>query len=243
VECSARNLQTNEPLRCAALLPALSGIDGPIALLEVGASAGLCLYPDRYSYRYGGGGDIDPREGRSAVVLHSTVTGDPPLRMPDVVWRAGIDLAPLDAADADDRRFLVSLVWPGEEGRAARIEAALDIAAADPPLLVSGDATERGALAELAGLAPRSATLVITTPGVLPHIARAGRERLRANIASLDAVWISIDPPGLHVEGAAPVDPATWGGFVLRRDGVPLAAVDPLGAFVEWRGGRANDAR
>jgi len=39
------------------------------------------------------------------------------------------------------------------------------------------------------------------------------------------------------------VDPATWGGFVLRRDGVPLAAVDPLGAFVEWRGGRANDAR
>ena len=46
-ECSARSLQTNEPLRCAALLPALSGIEGPIALLEVGASAGLCLYPDR----------------------------------------------------------------------------------------------------------------------------------------------------------------------------------------------------
>jgi len=242
-ECSARSLQTNEPLRCAALLPALSGIDGPIALLEVGASAGLCLYPDRYSYRYGGGADLDPREGASAVVLHSAVTGDPLLRMPDVVWRAGIDLAPLDAADADDRRFLVSLVWPGEEGRAARIESALDLAAGDPPLLVRGDATERGALAELAALAPRDATLVITTPGVLPHIAAAGRDRLRENIASLAAVWISIDPPGLRVEGAAPVDPATWEGFVLRRDGVPLAAVDPLGAFVEWRGGEANDAR
>ncbi len=241
--CSARSLQTNEPLRCAALLPALSGIDGPIALLEVGASAGLCLYPDRYSYRYGGGEDLDPQEGTSTVVLHSAVIGVPPLRMPDVVWRAGIDLAPLDAADADDRRFLLSLVWPGEDGRAARIDAALDIAAADPPLLVRGDAAERGALAELAALAPRNATLVITTPGVLPHIARAGRERLGESIASLDAVWISIDPPGLHVQGAAPVDPATWGGFVLRRDGVPLAAVDPLGAFVEWRGGRANDAR
>jgi hypothetical protein len=242
-ECSARSLQTNEPLRCAALVPALSGIDGPIALLEVGASAGLCLYPDRYSYRYGGGEDLDPREGTSTVVLHSAVIGVPPLRMPDVVWRAGIDLAPLDAADADDRRFLLSLVWPGEDGRAARIDAALDIAAADPPLLVRGDAAERGALAELAALAPRNATLVITTPGVLPHIARAGRARLGESIASLDAVWISIDPPGLHVQGAAPVDPATWGGFVLRRDGVPLAAVDPLGAFVEWRGGRANDAR
>ena len=68
-ECSVRSLQTNEPLRCAALLPALSGIDGPIALLEVGASAGLCLYPDRYSYRYGGGPDLDPREGASTVVL------------------------------------------------------------------------------------------------------------------------------------------------------------------------------
>ncbi len=242
-ECSARSLQTNEPLRCAALLPALSGIDGPIALLEVGASAGLCLYPDRYSYRYSGGPDLDPREGVSTVVLHSAVTGDPPLRMPDVVWRAGIDLAPLDAADAADRRFLLSLVWPGEKGRAARVDAALDIAAADPPMLVRGDATERDVLAGLAALAPGDATLVITTPGVLPHIDRAGRERLRENIALLDAVWVSIDPPGLHVAGAEPVDPATWGGFVLRRDGVSLAAVDPLGAFVEWRSGRAGDAR
>ena len=239
-----RATQTNEVGRLATLYPALAGLGTrPLALLEVGASAGLCLYPDRYSYRYGGGEDLDPREGTSTVVLHSAVIGVPPLRMPDVVWRAGIDLAPLDAADADDRRFLLSLVWPGEDGRAARIDAALHIAAADPPLLVRGDAAERGALAELAALAPRNATLVITTPGVLPHIARAGRERLGESIASLDAVWISIDPPGLHVQGAAPVDPATWGGFVLRRDGVPLAAVDPLGAFVEWRGGRANDAR
>ena len=63
-ECSARSLQTNEPLRCAALLPALSGIDGPIALLEIGASAGLCLYPDRYSYRYRRG--TRPRPARRA---------------------------------------------------------------------------------------------------------------------------------------------------------------------------------
>ena len=173
-ECSARSLQTNEPLRCAALLPALSGIAGPIALLEVGASAGLCLYPDRYSYRYRGGPDLDPADGASAVVLESAISGGPPLRMPDVVWRAGIDLAPLDAADADDRRFLVSLVWPGEEGRAARIEAALEIAAADPPLLVRGDATEPDVLDALVALAPTGATLVITTPGVLPHIPARG---------------------------------------------------------------------
>ena len=234
---SARSLQTNEPQRCAAILPALSLIDGPIALLEVGASAGLCLYPDRYSYRYRGGPRLDPVDGASSVLLDCALQGGPVLRMPRVRWRAGIDLAPLDAADPDDRRFLAALVWPGETGRAERIEAALDIAAADPPLLVRGDATEPGVLAALADRAPADATLVVTTPGVLPHIPRAGRERLLAVIAELDAVWISIDPPGLHDAWRPRIDPDTWGGFVLGVDGVPVAAVDPLGASVEWRAG------
>lgn len=242
-ECSRRSLQTNEPLRCAALLPALSGIDGPLALLEVGASAGLCLYPDRYSYRYRGGPDLDPGDGVSRVVLASTVTGDPPLRMPEVVWRAGVDLAPLDASDAADRRFLMSLVWPGERGRAERIEAALDIVAADPPLLVRGDATDPDVLDSLAARAPEGATLVVTTPGVLPHIPHTGRERLFAEIARIGAVWVTIDPAGLHRQWHPPVDPAAWEGFVLGRDRVALASVDPLGGFVEWRPGAADPPR
>jgi len=234
-EASRRSLQTNEPQRCAALLPALAAVPGPIALLELGASAGLCLYPDRYSYRYRGGRDLDPADGVSDVVLTCDVVGDPPLRLPDVVWRAGIDLAPLDAADDGDRRFLTALAWPGEEGRVARIEAALDIVAADPPVLITGDASDPATLRAAAELAPSGATLVVTTPGVLPHVPRAGRERLLAALRTLDAVWISIDPPGLHDAWRPPVDPSTWGGFVLGRDGVPLAAVDPLGASVEWR--------
>lgn len=238
-EASARRLQTNEPLRCAALLPALSLIDGPLALLEVGASAGLCLYPDRYSYRYRGGPDLDPADGPSTVVLGSDLRGDPPLRLPDVVWRAGIDLDPLDAADPADRRYLTMLTWPGETGRADRIDAALDIVAADPPLLVRGDATDPAVLRAAAEQAPSGATLVVTTPGVLPHIPRAGRERLIAAIADLGAVWVSIDPPGLHDAWRPAVDPGTWGGFVLGVDGVPVAAVDPLGGFVEWRAGAA----
>jgi hypothetical protein len=236
-EASARSLQTNEPGRCAALLPALATVAGPIALLEIGASAGLCLFPDRYSYRYSHGVALDPPGGPSPVVLDCAMTGEPPLGLPRIVWRAGIDLAPLDARDPADRRFLTSLVWPGEAGRAERIEAALDVAAADPPALTAGDASDPAVLARAASAAPAGATLVITTPGVLPHIPRAGRRRLLAALRDLDAVWISIDPPGLHDAWHPPIDPAAWGGFVLGRDGVPLASVDPLGASVEWRAG------
>src|SRR5438477_6505886 len=50
----ARSTQTNEPGRCAALLPVLAGLPEPLALLEVGASAGLCLRPGLYAYDYRG---------------------------------------------------------------------------------------------------------------------------------------------------------------------------------------------
>jgi hypothetical protein len=44
-----RRTQTNEPARCATLLPLLALLPPPLALLEVGASAGLCLLPDLYA--------------------------------------------------------------------------------------------------------------------------------------------------------------------------------------------------
>src|SRR5207253_1710094 len=49
-----RSTQTNEPARCATLLPVLARLPPPLALLEVGAAAGLCLLPDCYAYDYDG---------------------------------------------------------------------------------------------------------------------------------------------------------------------------------------------
>ncbi|HEX5858402.1 MAG TPA: DUF2332 domain-containing protein [Microbacterium sp.] len=243
-ECAVRSVQTNEPLRCAALLPALSLIHGPIALLEVGASAGLCLHPDRYGYRYRGARGtltLDPTDGPSGLVLESALRGDrlPPIRMPDVVWRAGIDLHPLDASDPRDRAWLRGLVWPGESGREGRIDAALAIAAADPPRIVAGDAAE--VLAALAAEAPPGVPLVVTTPGVLAHIPRAGRERVIGIAREVGDHWITLDAPGLHEGWDAPVDAATWpeDGFALALDGRIVAAADPLGRWLEWR---AEDA-
>jgi len=237
-ECARRSVQTNEPLRCAVLLPALSRIPGPIALLEVGASAGLCLYPDRYSYRYRGAEGLvalDPPEGESAVVLECEARGVvPPVALPEVVWRAGVDLAPLDARDPADRAWLTGLVWPGETGRAERIARALDVAAADPPVLLRGDAVD--GIAALATRAPAGATLVVTTPGVLAHVPRVRRAEVIA-AARAAGRWITLDAPALHDGWSAPIDPATWpdDAFALALDGEVLAAADPLGRSLVWR--------
>lgn len=238
-ECGARSIQTNEPQRCAALLPALSLIDGPIALLEVGASAGLCLYPDRYSYRYRRGEEVialDPVAGKSTVVLECALEGSPALRLPNVVWRAGIDLQPRDPRDSADRAWLTGLVWPGEAGRAERVEAALDIAAADPPSLLAGDATEL--IAAVARTAPRDVTLVVTTPGVLAHVPRTRRAAL-IDAARSAGRWITLDDPPLHSGWTSVPDP--WPGrFALALDGEVLASADPLGAGVAWLRGAAG---
>jgi len=221
------------------MLPALSQIDAPIALLEIGAAAGFCLYPDRWSYRFTDAAGrerlrLDPESGATAAVLTSVVRGElPPLHVPRVVWRAGIDLAPIDVRDAGGRAWLESLTWPGEHERAARIAVAIEIAAADPPLLVAGDALDR--LDAAVALAPPDAELVITTPGVLVYLPRAQRGQLIERIRQHDARWITIDQPGLHDGWKTPLDAAAFSGFAVALDGEVCADADPLGRWWEWR--------
>ena len=54
----ARATQTNEVGRLATVTPVLGLVGGPLALVEVGASAGLCLFPDRYDYDWPGAGAL-----------------------------------------------------------------------------------------------------------------------------------------------------------------------------------------
>ena len=245
-ECARRGVQINEPLRLAALLPALSAVEGPIALLELGAAAGLCLYPDRFTFRFvdAHGAErqrLDPVNGPSPVVLTSTVTGElPPLRVPEIVWRAGIDLDPIDVREPADRAWLEALIWPGEHERAQRIAAAMDIVAADPPSLHAGDALER--LESVAQASPAGATLVISTPGMLVYLPRARRHELIDRIRSLDARWITIDQPALHDAWTPPGDAEGLRGFAVALDGRVMADADPLGRWWEWRAGIGQDA-
>ena len=117
----ARRTQTNEVSRCALLLPLLAALPQPLALLEVGASAGLNLHPDKFSYSYGGQAHIDPPGGAGAALISCAIDGPVPVpaALPEVCWRAGIDLNPLDVTDPEDVRWLETLIWPEQEDRLA----------------------------------------------------------------------------------------------------------------------------
>src|SRR5215831_14311392 len=157
----ARSTQTNEPARCATLLPVLAGLPPPLALIEVGASAGLCLLPDFYGYDYGGQLLYPPGATRQHPVFPCSVDAKTPIpaAVPQIVWRAGLDLNPLDVSDPEQAAWLRTLVWPEQNDRLTRLCAAMQIATANKPYLVSGDL--RHDLAALVAQAPKAATLVI----------------------------------------------------------------------------------
>jgi hypothetical protein len=241
----ARRTQTNEPARCATLLPALATLDGPLALLEVGASAGLCLYPDRYGYHYRRADGEDVRIDGSPL-LTCDVRGPAPLptRPPEVAWRAGIDLDPLDVGDPEDLRWLSCLLWPGEEGRAERLEEAAAVARADPPRLVRGDLVEE--LQALADQAPSPATLVVFHSAVLAYLPAERRVAFAQAVARLTrdrgAVWLANEDETVHADLAEPPPadlpepPPGPTPFLLTRDGRPLAWTDGHGTWLQWIG-------
>ena len=189
-----RATQTNEAGRCATLLPSLAQIAAasgrPLALLEVGASAGLNLFPDRYGYEYDAGPGVTRLGPAGAApgsypVLGCAVSGPVPLpaELPPVVWRAGIDLNPLDVRNPDDVAWLEALIWPEQDFRRERLRRAIAVARADPPLLVAGDLNDR--LVALAAQAPSDATLVVFHSAVLAYLDAEARGRFRAAMARL----------------------------------------------------------
>ncbi len=231
-----RGTQTNEPRRCAVLLPVLAQVAGPIALLEVGASAGLCLYPDRYSYSYDGR-RIDPADGPSTVLLECATTGNPPIpdALPEIAWRAGIDLNPLDVNDADDTNWLETLIWPEQHERLARIRAAMDIVRADPPRIVRGDAIDD--LPALVATAPADVALVVVSSAAIVYLMPEPRARFIDYVRSLDATWISNEGAGI-VPGAAAAlrgrQSPVVGQMLLSVNEVPKAFTGPHGDRLDW---------
>jgi hypothetical protein len=142
--CRTRTTQTNEVRRAALLRPAFgfatARMNAPLALIELGTSAGLLLVPDRYAYRYYNGHrsqtygvgfevDCEVRGGWPDSAAQPVNVGS----------RVGIDLTPIRPGDDDGVNWLRSCIWPEHVDRVARLDAALGVVAAAAPPMIAGN--------------------------------------------------------------------------------------------------------
>ena len=229
-----RATQTNEVGRLATLVPVLALVEGPLALIEVGASAGLCLFPDRYDYAWPPLGTLT---GSGGPVLTANTTGDAPIpaRHPEVVWRGGVDLNPLDVRDEDAMAWLGNLVWPEQDERLERLRSAIEVARGEPPEIEQGDLIDR--LPGLVERAGRHGTPVVFHSAVIAYLEQERREEFHDLMTGLvdegACRWISNEGPAVlpRVTGVTQV-PA--GRFVTALDGVPVAVSHGHGADLAW---------
>ncbi|QVT81960.1 hypothetical protein ENKNEFLB_04379 [Nocardioides aquaticus] len=250
---AGRRTQTNEVGRLATLAPVLGLLaarhGGPLALLEIGASAGLCLYPDRWDYTWHlPDGEVSTHDG-AAGRLTCEVTGQAPGSevwpagpLP-VAWRGGLDLAPVDVTDDDQVAWLETLVWPEHDDRRARLRTAVEVARADPPTVVAADLTTSEGLDLLDGLveeAGRHGRVVVMHSAVTAYLPVAARQvleqRLRGLVAAGRAHWLSNEGKRVHpaVTATGPPVPDDVATFVLGLDGRAAAWTHGHGRSMRW---------
>ncbi|WP_135301916.1 DUF2332 domain-containing protein [Haloarcula amylovorans] len=235
---TSRRTQTNSVRRSAVLYPAIAHVAarvaGPLALVELGPSAGLNLLFDRYRYDY---------DGRTVGAADSPITieseirgGDPPLPAdpPAVRSRVGLDVHPLDVTDPADADWLRSLVWPAHTDRRELLDGALAVASEDPPRLVAGDLLS-DLPAVLDGI-PEDVPVCVFNTLVLYQVPDDVCERLatllRDRMADRPLHWLT---GANKLSGGESVE-LDW---MRREDGEvrrdTLADFEPHGRWLEWR--------
>lgn len=211
-----RSTQTNEVNRVAFLAPVIAEVcaDEParhLALVELGASAGLLLAPDRYDVQLqlpGGGvrrygDDTSPVHCRALLTDDSTPLAG--VALPRIVARRGIDAQPQSLLDPAAVRWLEACLWPDQPSRVERFAAAAALVRSDPPVVVRGDLIE-GLPALLddttSGLDPDSVQLVVFSSWALTYVSRPRRTAVPAILAAFAArtgipvSWVTAEPAG-----------------------------------------------
>ncbi|MDQ4052968.1 MAG: DUF2332 domain-containing protein [Actinomycetota bacterium] len=237
----ARATQTNEAGRLATLVPAFAMIAAgePVALVEVGASAGLCLHPDGWGYEWTTASGVRTA-GPAAPTLRCAVRGAAPLpsRTPTIAWRGGVDLHPLDVTDADQMAWLTMLVWPEHDDRREQLRRAIQVSRTDPPDIVEGDLFDE--LPALVARAAEHARVVVFHSAVVAYLDDEGRGRFHDLMAGLVADgachWVSNEGERVLPGVAAGAPPSTEAGekFVLGLDGRPVAWTHGHGRSMTW---------
>jgi hypothetical protein len=234
-----RRVQTNEIRRCSylflgfSLIAKLAG-GRPLALIEIGPSAGLNLMWNRYRYHYGEYGMFG--DGKASVAIECAFQGEKrppyPQGIPEVSYKVGLDINPIDIRDPEQALWLRALIWPEHIERNLLLEQAIEIAKQDPPKLLAGDGIEL--LPEAVEAAPAEATVCVFHSYTVNQFPPEARERLRAVIAQeaaskeqfyhLSAEWFDSPQPELEL--------------TLFRNGQSdhhlLAYCEAHGRWIEW---------
>jgi hypothetical protein len=231
--------QTNEVRRSIGLLGGFLEIARatglPLRGFEVAASAGLNLSWDRYRYQLDGGAWGDPD---ATVHIDTDWQGPrPPLEAPvRVVERAACDRRPTDLADPDQRRRLLSYIWPDQPERLARIEGAIAVALANDVAVEDSDATDwiRARVRPQPG-----AATVIYHSVFWTYMSADQQAALTATIAALGKeatpeapfAWLRLEPMANDI-ATLELRLTLWPSGEDRR----LAEAHPHCAWVRWLG-------
>jgi hypothetical protein len=258
---AVRSTQTNEVGRCAALLPALNVVaagypDGqPLSLLDLGTSAGLNLLFDSYGYTYRQRSDgrvLHAGPADAEVQLDCTVRSElnelPPLGLPPIAGRTGIDAAPIDPGSEEDARWLLACLWPDNLGRFDRLRGALATARTrtDPPTVHRGDIIDDlPAVVEGIGA---DCPLVVFHSWVAAYLSPQQQGQLVETIATLSRsrplhylyAESPVETPGLPTPpppGTGPTANLATAVVHLPAGGAPpvrLASMHPHGNWLHW---------
>jgi hypothetical protein len=230
--------QTNEVRRSAALLAGAAVMASrwplPVWLSELGASGGLNLFWDRFAMTLPGA-----RLGATEPVL--TLSPDwrgplPPLTLPRVAARAGVDLNPLDPSSPDDLLRLTAYLWADQPDRLALTRAAASVV--DAPV-ERGDAIDW--LDKRLKAAPADHIHLIQHTVAWQYFPDAAQMRGRALIEAAGAeatedrpiAWLSMETDGdtRSARGAA-LTLRLWPG----KQTLALGRADFHGRWIEWEG-------
>jgi hypothetical protein len=239
--------QTNEVRRAMGLWPGLcaaaEAFEGPMDVLELGASAGLNLSMDRFHYDGGSWKWDSPIDGPRVAM--STQWSGPAPRFPAhaaIRHRAACDQNPLNASNAEDRLRLRSYIWPDQPERLERLNAAMEIAEAQAITPDAGDAAD-WIKAKLAARA-KDALTVIYHSVFFQYPPQAVRDAITLAIEAEGArateeaplAWLRFEPGGIlgrAQDGASmTLELIEWPSKRRRI----LADIDPHGRFVHWHG-------
>lgn len=258
---ATRTTQTNEVRRAAPLFAAVAlaakQARGPVALLEVGCSAGLLLGMDSYGYRYTtddgeqitGGPSKTPLVLECGLGLASGARFPKPPKKLAVGARVGLDRAPVDLTDEESYAWLEACIWADHPERLHRLSQAAALQRRSPPELVTGDAVDD--LATAAARLPPDLPVVVLTSHAMPYVPQERRVDFLAALGELAGgrpVWwasqetyqVGLQPllPDRDDLAFGPESPLTTLGLVSWEAGKPqaraLARTRSHGERMEW---------